>query len=100
MANIVTNSILLVSNWLLKNYGGNIEQAFFGVAWQLNALLAYTFTPITVLLQREYAIRVDKMEELSELYKSVLKKTITLVSFFCMLHFCECKRGIRCSIWI
>ena len=87
VANIVTNSILLVSNWLLKNYGGNIEQAFFGVAWQLNALLAYTFTPITVLLQREYAIRVDKMEELSELYKSVLKKTITLVSFFACFIF-------------
>ena len=87
IANIVANGMLLISNWLLKNYGGDTEQAFFGVAWQLNSLLAYTFTPITVLLQREYAIRVKEPEKLSELYKSVLKKTITLVSFFACFVF-------------
>lgn len=91
MANVVTNGLLLISNWLLKNYGGDTEQAYFGVAWQLNALLAYTFTPIIVLLQREYAIRVQKPNALSELYKDILKKTITLTSFFACFIFANAK---------
>ena len=82
IANIVTNGLLIVSNWLLKNYGGDTQQAYYGVAWQLNTLLAYTFTPITALLQREYAVRVRNMESLRSIYQSILKKTMGVVTIF------------------
>lgn len=82
VANIVTNGLLIISNWLLKNYGGDTQQAYYGVAWQLNTLLAYTFTPITALLQREYAVRVHNMESLRALYQSILKKTMGIVTIF------------------
>ena len=82
IANIITNGLLIVSNWLLKNYGGDTQQAYYGVAWQLNTLLAYTFTPITALLQREYAVRVHDMTSLRSLYQSILKKTMGIVSIF------------------
>ena len=82
IANIVTNGLLIVSNWLLKNYGGDTQQAYYGVAWQLNTLLAYTFTPITALLQREYAVRVRDMVSLRSLYQSILKNTMGVVTIF------------------
>ncbi len=82
VSTIVANLIMIVSNYVLKKYGGNSEEAYYGVAWQLNTLIVYTFTPIIALLRREYAIRAGKPEILSRFYEKIMILTIVIVSFF------------------
>ena len=79
---ITGNVIQILSNVILKNYGGNTEQAYYGVAWQLNNLIVYTFTPITALLQREFSVRIKSREDLRNFYKKSLLITMGVVSFF------------------
>lgn len=82
VAAIVSNLLVIVSNWLLKTMGGNGEQAYYGVAWQLNSLIVYTFSPIIALLQREFSVRVNNKEILGDFYRKILKTTILVVCFF------------------
>lgn len=82
VALIISNVILAFSNWLLNHYGGYEEQAFYGVAWQINSLIAFVFTPIVALLQREYAIRTNNITDLKQLYEKMMKATISIVCVF------------------
>lgn len=77
-----SNMITLLSNWMLMNYSGAYEQAYYGVAWQLNSLIAYTFTPVISLLQREYAVKSGDKENLYILYKKTMRITLILVCYF------------------
>ena len=79
---IYSSSITIVSNWLLLHFSGVMEQAEYGVAWQLNSLIAYTFTPIIALLQREFSVRVDDKAQLAHKYGQMLTITMLLVSYF------------------
>lgn len=80
-ANIFVNIMLMFSNWLLKGFGGDTEQAYFGAAWQLNTLVIYAVTPIVVLLQREFAVRMQNKEALCSLYQRMVKLVFIVVGF-------------------
>lgn len=82
LVGITGNLIIILSNYILKNYGGNAEQAYYGVAWQINSLIVYTFTPITALLQREYSVRINDRKNLKNFYKKSLLITMVIVCYF------------------
>lgn len=78
---IVANSFTIISNWLLQYYSGSTEQAYYGIAWQLNSLIAYSFTPLIALLQREYAINLKNKSYLSDMYTCTSKIVVFMTSF-------------------
>jgi len=64
------------------HYGGPSEQAMYGIAWQLNTLIVYTFTPIIALIRREYAILNNDLSTLSKKFESTMQTTVMIVCYF------------------
>lgn len=59
-ATFVAQFTTIVMNWALMNWAGAREQAYFGVAWQLNVLISYVFSPYAELSKREFAVLHDQ----------------------------------------
>ena len=59
LATVIAQAVVIIMNYSLMHYSGVTEQAMFGAAWQLNALLAYVFQPYAELLKREFAVLAE-----------------------------------------
>ena len=87
---IVAQVIIIMMNWSLMHFSGVREQALFGAAWQLNAVISYVFAPYAELSKREYAVLADSKEGLGQFYVNSLKRMFWLTSYFaCFLGFCS-----------
>lgn len=87
---IVAQVIIIIMNWSLMHFSGVKEQALFGAAWQLNAVISYVFAPYAELSKREYAVLADSKESLGQFYVSSLKRMFWLTSYIaCFLGFCS-----------
>ena len=87
---IASQFIIILMNWLLIRYAGVKEQAMFGVAWQLNTLVSYIFSPYAELSKREYAVLSEDKELLGRFYLNSLKRMFWITSYFaCFIGFCS-----------
>lgn len=87
---IASQFIIILMNWLLIKYAGVREQAMFGVAWQLNTLISYIFSPYAELSKREYAVLSEDKELLGRFYLNSLKRMFWITSYFaCFIGFCS-----------
>lgn len=90
ISSIFSQIIIIVMNWCLMQFSGATEQAMFGAAWQLNALVTYVFAPYAELSKREYSIISKDNEALIGFYNSSLKRMFWLTSYFaCFIGFCN-----------
>ncbi len=72
--------VTILMNYELMKYGGTTEQAMFGVAWQLNTLVSYIFSPYAELCKREFSILISDMEQLRYRYIQSLRLIVWLTS--------------------
>lgn len=82
LSNIVSQMIVILMNWSLMKWAGVIEQAIFGAAWQLNALISYIFSPYAELSKREFAVICNDIKELKYRYIQSLKFMMWIISYF------------------
>lgn len=82
LANVIAQIIVILMNWALMKWSGATEQAVFGVAWQLNTLVSYVFSPYAELSKREFAVICDDEEKLKHRFIQALKLMIWLTSYF------------------
>lgn len=82
VANIVAQVVVIIMNWALMKWSGVAEQAIFGVAWQLNSLISYVFSPYAELSKREFAVLNDNVEQLKNRFVQSLKLMFWLTSYF------------------
>ena len=82
LSNIISQMIVIFMNWVLMNWSGISGQAIFGVAWQLNSLVSYVFSPYAELSKREFAVICQDTETLRYRYIQSLKLMIWLTSYF------------------
>lgn len=81
-SNMVSQLSVVLLNWSLMHWGGVVEQALFGAAWQFNVLASYIFEPYAAVVKREFAIRVDNLSELKESYIDSVKMMSWLTAGF------------------
>lgn len=90
ISSVLSQIIIIVMNWCLMQFSGAKEQAMFGAAWQLNALVTYVFAPYAELSKREYSIISKDNEALIGFYNSSLKRMFWLTAYFaCFIGFCN-----------
>lgn len=82
LATIVAQLVTILMNWALMNWAGAAEEAVFGVAWQLNSLVSYVFSPYAELSKREFAVLYNDEEGLKERFIQALKLMSWLTSYF------------------
>lgn len=82
LSNVVSQMIVILMNWSLMNWAGVVEQAIFGAAWQLNALVSYIFSPYAELSKREFAVICNDIGELKYRYIQSLKLMMWIISYF------------------
>ncbi len=82
VAGMVSQGIVIFMNYALMRYSGPVEQAMFGVAWQLNTLVGYVFSPYAELMKREFSIIVYIQEQLRQKLLQSTKIIIWLSSYF------------------
>ncbi len=87
VVNVWSQLNVVVMNWVLMNYAGEKSQAMFGVALQLNVLLAYVFSPYAELLKREFAIVADHTEQLIFRFKQALRQMYWVTAYFSIFVF-------------
>lgn len=73
---------ILIMNWALMTYAGEIEQAMFGIALQLNTLISYVFSPYAELMKREYAVLSKECGMLKEKFVQSLKQMFWITTYF------------------
>lgn len=89
-SNVFAQIITVLMNWCLMRFSGATEQAMFGVAWQLNTLVMYVFTPYAELSKREYSIISNDEVSLRGFYEHSLYRVIWLTAYFaCYIGFCS-----------
>lgn len=80
---LLINSILTsAENWFIIHYSSVSEQAYFGIANQLNSALSYIFTPLILLLIREFATVYSDKNKLSEIYEKYMRIIYIVIAFF------------------
>ena len=90
ISNIVSQIIVIIMNWSLMRFSGATEQAIFGAAWQLNALITYVFSPYAELSKREYSVVSEDVVKLKKFYLNSLKRMFWLTAYFaCFIGFCN-----------
>lgn len=82
VATVASQGIIVIMNWVLMRWSGPGEQAMFGIAWQLNAMVAYVFSPFAGMLKREFSVLVENHILLRDCFVSALKRIIWLAAFF------------------
>lgn len=82
ISNLVSQLIVIFMNWALMNWSGVVEQAMFGVAWQLNTLVSYVFSPYAAVSKREFALLQYDMEGMRHRYIQSLKLMMWITSYF------------------
>lgn len=82
LSNIISQMIVILMNWALMNWSGATEQAMFGVAWQLNTLVSYVFSPYAELSKREFAVINNDIDAIRHRYTQSLKLMMWVTSYF------------------
>lgn len=83
-SNIISQLLIILMNWSLIRWAGATEQAIYGVAWQLNSLVSYVFSPYAELLKREFAIVSNDVVLLRARFMKSLQMIIWLTSYFAL----------------
>ena len=81
-ATFVAQFATILMNWSLMNWAGAREQAYFGVAWQLNALITYVFSPYAELSKREFAVLYDQEDALRTRFSQALRLMMWITTYF------------------
>lgn len=90
ISSVASQLLIIIMNWSLMRFSGVTEQAMFGAAWQLNALLSYVFSPYAELSKREYSIFQDDQNKLKVFFVNSLKRMFWITTFFaCFIGFCS-----------
>lgn len=82
LATATSQLVVIVMNWALMKWSGASQQAMFGAAWQINALITYVFSPYAELSKREFAIISEDKEALRYRFEQSLKMMAWLTSYF------------------
>lgn len=82
VATFVGQLVVIIMNGALMKWSGVVAQAMFGVAWQLNSLVGYVFSPYAELSKREFAVIYDNIEKLKEKFLQSLRLMIWITSYF------------------
>lgn len=82
ISTVISSFMSILSNRFLMGYAGASEQAFFGVAVQLNILIGYIFSPYAELLKREFSINIYSPEELLRRYKQASRIMFLMTGYF------------------
>ncbi len=69
---------------LLQNYGGSIEQGFFGLGFRIATVCFLFSSSMSLLIQREFAIAFDKkdLEEMARLFRRYIPLMYAVVTYF------------------
>jgi O-antigen/teichoic acid export membrane protein len=78
----IAQLMTILMNYVLLRYSGATEQAMFGAAWQLNALVGYVFSPYAELMKREYGVVVHDAQKLKERFHQSIQLMSWLTSYF------------------
>lgn len=81
-ATIISQLMIMIMNHALMTYSGATEQAMFGAAWQLNALVAYVFSPYAELMKREFAAIVNDRDMLRDRFRQSIRLMLFVTSYF------------------
>lgn len=84
LSSVVSQAVAIFMNWALMNWAGAAQQAMFGVAWQLNSLVGYVFSPYAELSKREFAVIAGDKEGLTARYRQALKIVMWMTCYFAM----------------
>lgn len=74
--------VVIFTNWALMRWSGAIESAMFGVAWQINTLIGFIFSPYAALSKREFAVIASNIEELKNRFIQALKLMMWVTCYF------------------
>ena len=74
--------VVIVMNWALMTWSGVSQQALFGIAWQLNSLVTYVFSPYAELSKREFAVISEDKDSLKYRFDQSLRLMTWLTSYF------------------
>ena len=84
LATAFAQVIIIIKNWALMYWSGIASSALFGVAWQLNVIISYIFSPYAELMKREFAVIHNNEDMLRYRVQQSLKVMAWLISFFCV----------------
>jgi O-antigen/teichoic acid export membrane protein len=82
MSSMLSQLLVVFMNWSLMHWSGAVQSAVFGVAWQLNTLVAYVFSPYAELSKREFAVACGDDARLRGLFEKSLKLMIWITAYF------------------
>jgi O-antigen/teichoic acid export membrane protein len=82
MSAVFSHGITIFINWALLKWGGAVEQAMFGIAWQMNTVICMIFSPFADLSKREFAVIHNDDELLSKRFIQSSKIIIWMTSYF------------------
>lgn len=82
VATIISQGITVLMNYSLMHWSGSSEQALFGVAWQINTVIGYIFSPYAELSKREFAVLYREPKQLQIRYIQSLKLVIWMTAYF------------------
>lgn len=74
--------VVIFTNWALMRWSGAVESAMFGVAWQINTLICFIFSPYAMLSKREFAVIASNTEELKNRFIQALKLIMWITCYF------------------
>lgn len=84
LSNAFAEIVTIVMNWALYEHGGVEAAAVFGIAWQLNTLVSYAFSPFAELSKREFAVVITDKKNLEERYEQSIILILWISSFFAL----------------
>lgn len=87
---LVVLTLLVGERWLLQNYGGSVEQGYFGLAYKIGAAIFIVCGALTPIFNREFSISwanqdIEKSKHLFfTLVPSFFSISAVIAIFFCL----------------
>lgn len=78
---IVSAGFTMAENWLIIHFSSIKEQAYYGIAMQMNLALSSIYSPLIALLIREFAIASANIIDLGKTYVKYSKIIFFVIAF-------------------
>ncbi len=82
LAGIFGQAVSIFTNWSLMHWSGAASSAMFGVAWQINSMVAFIFSPYAALCKREFSVLIKDENMLRIRFVNGLKIIIWITGYF------------------
>jgi len=74
----------ILDRWMLQKFGGSVEQAFYGLSYQIGAVCFLFTSAMTPLITREFAIAFGEkdLREMARLFRRYIPMLYAIAAYF------------------